>query len=182
MVARSFFSTEILFSFTRSAALHGRFRDLVQTAPGALFPEQKWRLHRRAANLMLEGLAEAERGCWEYMDDDGSDEMWNEWESPLHDPSRRPGGREPGGFFTFTMMFQTKSGTLSDRSLASACRLGEGQLWSRGTFATMLQTLPALGFDSVVKDALYLMPRDATAGFTERELAADRMKYLRVLG
>jgi hypothetical protein len=79
-------------------------------------------------------------------------------------------------------MFQVKSKTSSDRVLSSAFRMSQGALWTRSTFATMLQTLPGISFDAIVKDALYVMPRDTNVGFTERELGQERMKYLRTLG
>jgi len=181
-MSRSFFSVEVCFSFSRSAALHDRLARLVKGAPESQDPEHKWRLHRRVADALIAGLPEAERGCWEYVDDDGEDAMWTDWLAPLSDESRRPSGEEAGGYFTFTMMMQAKRHSPTDRVLARAFRASEGALWNRGTFAGLLQTLPALSFDSVVRDALYLMPRDGNRGFTEGELQTERMKYLRVLG
>jgi hypothetical protein len=80
------------------------------------------------------------------------------------------------------MMLQARRGTPTDRVLASTFAGVGDELWTRETFSQMLQTIPAVSFANVVRDALYLMPRDTNRGFTDEELATERMKYLRVLG
>jgi hypothetical protein len=179
---RSFFSVELCFPFTTAAALHTEVRKLLQEAPAEAHADLKWRNHRQIADLLLQHISSAVRGCWEYMDDDGEDRMWDDWLLPLTDRTRQPAGHEAGGYFTVTMMMQCCQGTRSDRVARTAFKAAGDQLWTSGTFASMLESIPAISFGGVIKDALYLMPRDHNAGFTDDELKLERMKYLRLLG
>jgi hypothetical protein len=181
-VSRSFFSVELCFSFTNAPALHSKLQAIIQRSGDKLHAQEKWRNHRDVADLLLAHIDTAERGCWEYMDDDSDDAMWDDWLLPMNDASRQPQGTEAGGHFTITMMMQCRKGTSTDATAARAFRTVGDQLWTRGTFAAMLQTIPGISFGGVVRDALYLMPRDNTAGFTDDELATARMQYLRPLG
>jgi len=181
-VPRSFFSVELCFNFAESKRVHDEVRRVLARTSDEVSPAAKWTNHRAVADVLLGCIDQAARGCWEYMDDDSGDVMWDDWLLPLTDRSRQPKGDEAGGWFTMTMMMQARRGTPTDRVLASAFSGVGDELWTRGTFAQMLQTIPAVSFSNVVRDALYLMPRDSTCGFTDAELATERMKYLRVLG
>ncbi len=147
-----------------------------------MLPSAKWANHRQIADLMLNAIPDAARGCWEYMDDDSDDVMWDDWLLPLTDRSRQPKGEQEGPWFTITLMIQAQSHVHTDRILKNAFAGAGDALWTKGTFATMLQAIPAISFGSVVKDALYLMPRATDMGFTDAELNSERMKYLRPLG
>lgn len=182
MTARSFFSVELCFSLNNSYALHKESQRVLARTPESVSPSAKWANHRQIADLMLAAIPDAQRGCWEYMDDDGDDAMWNDWLLPMSDRSRQPKGEDEGPWFTITLMMQAKRQAQTDRILKSAFESAGSNLWTKGTFATMLQAIPAISFGSVVKDALYLMPRDTNKGFTDQELNSERMKYLRVLG
>ena len=181
-VSRSFFSVELCFSLTDSFALHREAQRVLKRTPDTVLPSAKWANHRQVADLMLAAIKDARRGCWEYMDDDSDDAMWNDWLLPLTDRSRQPKGDEEGPWFTITLMMQAKRNAQTDRILKSAFDAAGDNLWTKGTFATMLQAIPAISFASVVKDSLYLMPRDTNKGFTDAELKLERMQYLRVLG
>jgi hypothetical protein len=181
-VARSFFSVELCFSLTNSFGLHREAQRVLGRTPDTVSPAAKWANHRQIADLMLSTIADARRGCWEYMDDDGDDAMWDDWLLPLKDRSRQPKGEDEGPLFTITLMIQAKRFAQTDRILKGAFDDAGDNLWTKGTFAAMLQAIPAISFGSVVKDALYLMPRDTSKGFTDAELNSERMKYLRVLG
>jgi hypothetical protein len=180
-VARSFFSVELCFSFTHGQRIHDEVRRVLARTGDDVSPATKWANHRAVADVLLAGIDHASRGCWEYMDDDSSDVMWDDWLLPLNDRSRQPRGEEAGGWFTMTMMFQARRRTQTDRVFATAFENVGDQLWRRETFAEMLHTIPAISFANVVRDALYLMPRDTNCGFTDDELASERMKYLRLL-
>ncbi len=179
---RSFFSVELCFSFTQAMRVHDEVRRVLDRTADEAPPSLKWSNHRAIADVLLSSIDSASRGCWEYMDDDTSDVMWDDWLLPMTDRSRQPVGREAGGWFTMTMMMQAKKGTATDQVLARAFSGAGSALWTRGTFATMLQAIPAVSFSNVVRDALYLMPRDTNCGFTDEELETERMRYLRVLG
>lgn len=181
-IPRSFFSVELCFSLTNSFTLHREAQRVLGRTPDTVLPSAKWANHRQIADLMLSAIPDASRGCWEYMDDDGDDAMWNDWLLPLTDRSRQPKGEQGGPWFTITLMIQARQHVHTDRLLKSAFAGAGNALWTKGTFAAMLQTIPAISFGSVVKDALYLMPRDTNMGFTDAELNSERMKYLRVLG
>jgi hypothetical protein len=179
---RSFFSVELCFSFTHATALHGKLRTIIDRLGPQVHAQEKWQSHRDVADLLLANIQHANFGCWEYMDDDSDNNMWNDWLLPMTDRSRQPTGDEPGGWFTITMMMQCRKGTSTDATAARAFRTVGDQLWNRGSFAAMLQTIPGISFGGVVCDALYLMPRDTTYGFTDNELTSARMQYLRPLG
>lgn len=181
-IRRSFFSVELCFSLENSFALHREAQRVLGRTPDTVSPAAKWANHRAIADLMLAAIPDARRGCWEYMDDDSDDVMWDDWLLPLTDRSRQPKGVDEGPWFTLTLMIQAQSGSPTDRILKRACDTAGTDLWTKGTFAAMLQTIPAISFGSVVKDSLYLMPRDTTQGFTDAELNSERLKYLRVLG
>lgn len=181
-VPRSFFSVELCFSFAQSKRVHDEVRRVLARTSDEVTPGAKWANHRAVADVLLSCIDQAARGCWEYMDDDSADVMWNDWLLPLTDRSKQPRGDEAGGWFTMTMMMQAHRNTPTDRVIASAFQGVGDELWTRGTFAQMLQAIPAVSFSNVVRDALYLMPRDSTCGFTDDELEQERMKYLRVLG
>lgn len=181
-VRRSFFSVELCFSLENSFGLHREAQRILARTPDTVSPAAKWANHRQLADLMLGAVSDARRGCWEYMDDDSDDVMWNDWLLPLTDRARQPKGVDEGPWFTLTLMLQAHAGSPTDRVLRLACAAAGDQLWTRGTFTAMLQSIPAVSFGSVVKDSLYLMPRDSTQGFTDAELNTERMKYLRVLG
>jgi hypothetical protein len=181
-VARSFFSVELCFSFTQAHAVHDQVRRVLARSGYDVPPGAKWANHRAVADVLLRNIDKASRGCWEYMDDDSADRMWNDWLLPLEDRTRQPAGQTPGGWFTMTLMLQAQRRSPTDRVLASAYAAAGDAPWTRGTFAAMLQAIPGISFASVVRDALYLMPRDTRCGFTDEELELERMRYLRVLG
>jgi hypothetical protein len=180
-MSRSFFCVELCFSFVDRAALHSELRTLIQVAPRVAAPDEKWRLHRRAVDLLSREVQHAERGCWEYMDDDSDSTMWNDWMRPLRERDRRPKGDEPGGWFTFGMMFQLKRHSATDHVIAALYRSIGDTTWTRNTFAHMLQAIPRISFGSVARDTMYLMPRDDNKGWTDAELGLEHMKYLRVI-
>ncbi len=181
MAARSFFSVELCFSLENSYVLHQEAQRVLKRTPETVSPAGKWANHRQVADLMLQAIQDARRGCWEYMDDDADDAMWNDWLLPLTDRSRQPQGNKEGPWFTITLMLQARRFTQTDKILKGAFSGVGDALWTRGTFAEMLQAIPAISFGAVIKDALYLMPRDAVHGFTDEELNSERMKYLRPL-
>ncbi len=181
-VARSFFSVELCFSFVTANAVHDEARRILNRTNDNVTVGAKWSNHRAMADVLLANIEKATRGCWEYMDDDSDDAMWNDWLLPMTDRSKQPQGTSPGEWFTVTMMAQAKKGSPSDQVLMHAFGAVGDALWTRGTFASMLKSIPAISFSSIVKDALYVMPRDSTIGFSDEELKLERMKYLRVLG
>ena len=181
-VARSFFSVELCFPFATANAVHDEARRILNRTTDHVPVGGKWANHRAMADVLLQNIDAATRGCWEYMDDDSEDVMWNDWLLPMSDRGKQPKGNAEGGFFTVTMMAQAKKGSPSDEVLSRAFNMAGSELWTRGTFASMLKSIPAISFASIVKDALYVMPRDSVNGFTDEELTLERMKYLRILG
>lgn len=180
-VGRSFFSVELCFSFSAAAPVHRQVQRILSRTLDDVPVREKWANHRAIADILLAHVNTAVRGCWEYMDDDGDDRMWNDWLLPMKDRTRQPMGQYDGGYFTVTLMMQCKRGSPTDRTAQTAFRAAGSDLWTRDTFATMLQAIPGISFAGVVKDALYLMPRDNNVGFTDDELRLPRMTYLRVL-
>jgi hypothetical protein len=182
---RTFFSIELCFALSTSAAAHAELRAALARSTGAKTPRAQWQLLRTTTDVMARNLKDAVYGCWEYFDDEQAESMYDDWLKPLQDPSRRPkpSTLDPvGRYFTSTICLQPIKGSGTDMDLAAACRVSQPQLWKRATFQRILAALPKVSFASVARDAFYLMPQVADGhGFTRAELDSPAREYLRPL-
>lgn len=184
-MAWSFFSIELLFPFAKNEALHTRLRDHLRAGPLSATPQEKWRHTVEASGMLGDALSSARRGCWEYFDNEEAASMYDDWMRPMVDESRQPGPASEDGdgprYFTFTILFRMVKGSATDVALRTACNKPEGMLWRRSTFRGILRTLGQVSFASVSRDAMYLMPRDDSYGWTDVDLKRDFMGYLRAI-
>src|SRR5450432_1235335 len=76
----SIFAMEICARLEPESPLRHELRHIVTEGPAQLSLHQKWQQHQRAASVLLDNLHLAERGCWDYFDDDerarGDYDMW----------------------------------------------------------------------------------------------------------
>ncbi len=177
----SFFSVELCFPIGEARACHQELQAVLGKGLSQTTPRGKWLLWKSAAAIMEKHLQHATLGCWEYFDDDSADRMYDDWLEPLTNPQRRPQPtQDEARYFTFTLMMQMQRNSQTDFVLRAACAAKEPHLWARETFARILQELPKASFGVVVRDCVYMMPRDADSyGFTNEDLRSEKMTYLR---
>ncbi len=167
---------------------------LVLMAPKASTYDDKFRLYRRAADLVLANLDNLAKGCWDYFDDDDRAQrdykMWVDGmlteEGARTLPSRQGGGdpyrAESAGYMTLTMAFLLVKGTPADQQLAARCNIPPSHLWQRWVFERLLQGVPLINFASVKSDVIYVIPGDDKWALTAQDLAEPKFNYLRPIG
>jgi hypothetical protein len=172
-------------------ALHSSLRNLVVDHPERAGYQDKWDLYRSAATQMIAHLAHAERGCWDYFDDNARAlrdyDMWvrgmTTEEGARTEPSAAPDPyRGASTHMTLTMAFLIVANSPTDASIAALCNVPDADLWKRETFARILSGMGAISFASVKSDVIYVIPGDDTWGLTLDDLAAAKFDYLRVIG
>jgi hypothetical protein len=190
----SIFAMEVCIRLPPQSTLPAELRMLVLMAPKASTYDDKFRLYRRAADLVLANLDNVAKGCWDYFDDDAKAQsdykMWVNGmlteEGARTQPSRHGGGdpyrAESAGYMTLTMAFLLVHGTPTDRQMAARCNIPQGQLWQRWVFERMLQGVPLLNFASVKSDVIYVIPGDDKWALTAQDLAEPKFNYLRPIG
>jgi hypothetical protein len=190
----SIFAMEVCIRLPPQSTLPAELRMLVLMAPKASSYDDKFRLYRRAADLVLANLDNVAKGCWDYFDDDAkalSDyKMWVDGmlteEGARTSPSRQGGGdpyrAESAGYLTLTMAFLLVKGTSTDLQMAARCNIPPAQLWQRWVFERMLQGVPLLNFASVKSDVIYVIPGDDRWALTAQDLAEPKFNYLRPIG
>lgn len=190
----SIFAMEVCIRLPPQSTLPGELRMLLLTHPTAATYDDKFRLYRRAADLVLANLDHVAKGCWDYFDDDAKAQsdytMWVNGmlteEGARTLPSRQGGGdpyrTEGAGYLTLTMAFLLVQGTLADQQIAARCTIPPGQLWQRWVFERLLQGLPLINFAGVKSDVIYVIPGDDRWALTAQDLAEPKFNYLRPIG
>jgi hypothetical protein len=190
----SIFAMEVCIRLPPQSTLPGELRMLVTMAPKASTYDDKFRLYRRASDLVLANLDNVAKGCWDYFDDDARAQrdykMWVDGmlteEGARTLPSRQGGGdpyrAESAGYLTLTMAFLLVQGTPADRAIQSRCNIPEQQLWHRWVFERLLQGIPLINFAAVKSDVIYVIPGDDHWALTAQDLADPKFNYLRPIG
>jgi hypothetical protein len=190
-VLHSLFALELCVRTSSGAELAPALAALVRSQPERPSRQDAWGLHRRACDLLIAALPDAERGCWDYYDDDErARREYDDWaggmlteaaartEPSVADPYRSPGGPT---YVLFTMAFLLAQGTATHRALRDACDVPEPAYWLRSTFEHLLRAVPAVDFAGVQSDVVYVVPADARWALTAEDLAEPRFDYLRPL-
>jgi hypothetical protein len=187
-VKHNIFAIELCLRLLPDDRLRGRLKEIVVSHPSASTPGYKWELLRRAAELLLSGEEQFEKGCWDFFeDDDRARRDYDMWcngmiteEGARKEPSGRPGQRdEEPRYMTFTISLLLKADSESARSLAEVCRIPEADLWKKATFVRILQGLSHVSFAAVKSDVFYLIPGDENWGLTAADLEDPKFEYLR---
>jgi hypothetical protein len=165
-----------------------RLHQLVARHPQQSSLNDKWQMVRQSAEVLAGNLHLAERGCWDFFDDDQRAQrdfkMWSDGmmtrEGVRAGPSQRDAyrGGEPL-YMTFTMALLLRQSSPCERQLARQLHVPEHQLWHRQTFAHVLRSMSAVSFASVRGDVAYLIPGDESWGLTASDLALPKFHYLR---
>lgn len=187
-ILHSIVAIELCLRLEPASEPRRRLHELVASHPEQTTPGAKWELIRDVVGTLNQSLDLAQRGCWDFFDDDERAQrdfkMWSDGmitrEGVRAEPNQRDAYR--GGeslYMTFTIALLLRQGSAGERTLAARCDIPESQLWSRGTFRHVLQSLTSLSFASVRADVLYLIPGQESFGLTEADLALPKFHYLR---
>jgi hypothetical protein len=186
-MSRSIFALELCARLDAQGELQRQLLSALPVASGSLSPGQKWQSYYRATQLLLYNLHAAERGCWDYFDDDERAEtdfaMWKNGMTTAEGarPSARAVSPLEPRYLTFTMALKLVRDSPSDLALRKVCEVPQAALWQRATFARLLQHFGSISFASVQADVAYLIPRDLEWALTLEDLAEQKFHYLRPL-
>ena len=186
----SIFALELCVRLVPESPLRASLAEVVSLAPERMNLHGKWQQYQRASQILVENLGAAERGCWDYFDDDDRAlkdyDMWTK--GMLTEEGVRPG---PSGladpyrgeprYLTFTMALLIVQESPTDRMMQQVCNIPEAYLWHKETFARILRSISQVSFASVKSDVLYLIPRDDDWALTPQDLSASKFEYLRTL-
>jgi hypothetical protein len=187
-VARSIFAMELCFPF--SQGLHQTLRAHVTAQPASMGYQQKWELYRGLHEELLRNLGAAERGCWDYFNDDQRAQndfrMWVNGMLTDETARTQPSGpvdpyRGGARYLTITMAFLIVQGSPTDAAMLGLCNIPQGNLWDRHAIGRLLSGLGVLNFASVESDVLYLIPRDDGWALTAEDMSEEKFSYLRPL-
>ena len=186
----SIFALELCVRFEPGSPLRQALHQVVVAYGKRLSLHQKWQQYQRAASLLHDHLQFAEKGCWDYFDDDARAlrdfDMWHNGMATEEGARRSPSGggdpyRAEARYLTFTMALLMQQGTPTDGVMAQICNIPQSHLWHRSSFARILRGMGQVSFASVKSDVLYLIPRDDGWGLTLQDLADPKFHYLRQL-
>ena len=186
----SLFALELCIRMVPGSTVHDALARCVPGAPPAMSLTEKWQQHSRAASILMDTIGLAERGCWDYWNDNSTAlEAFKDWGSlsseglhPAYAHGAGPyrGDPEPR-YLTFTLALLLVNGSQSDRMLGLLSSVPEADYWTRATFVQLLRGVGAVSFASVKSDVLCLVPRDDGWGLTLSDLQQPKYGYLRPL-
>jgi hypothetical protein len=185
-VRHNIFAMELCLRLEDGDPLRDDLKELVKYHPAESAAGKKWKMLQRASELLRARLHLAEKGCWDYFDDDDRAkrdyDMWCNGmiteEGARKQPSGTAGEGE-GRYMTFTISLLLKADTPTARDLSRVCQIPEADLWKRSTFERILRGLNVVSFAAVKSDVFYLIPGDARWGLTAEDLTAEKFEYLR---
>lgn len=184
----SIFAVELAVRLDKARNLHPHLLTRTQAALPASGFQEKWDFYAGCAELLRANLPAAERGCWDFFDDDARArrdfEMWKGGMTTREGARTSPSGvtdpyRGDARFLTFTMAMLLVQGSPSERAMAAACEIPDALLWHRASFQRVLSAIGRLSFASVYSDVAYLIPRDEAWALTVDDMAHEKFEYLR---
>jgi len=187
-VQRSIFAIEMCLRMDPASPLLHALRQCIVEQPAEASFAVKWRAMRQASEILLAHLASAEKGCWDYFENDArakSDfDMWVKGMTTAEGARSEPSGvpdpyRGEARYLTFTMAYLMVQNSAADLAIRALCNVPESHLWHRQTFARILGGMGNLNFASVMGDVMYLIPREGDWGLTAADLTAEKFAYLR---
>jgi len=190
MATSSFFSLELCMRIEAGSTLLDEMRTLILAQTPTCSLNDKWQVAQRASSLLLGNLHHADRGCWEYFDEEKkAKELWTDWSKVVETKNgarTTPSGpidpyRGAARFMTVTMAYLLVRDSPTDEKLRMVCNVGDARLWKRETFTAILSAIPHMSFASVRGDTLYMIPGDDEWGLTAEDLSDEKFKYLRTI-
>lgn len=184
----SIVAIELCLRLEPESAMRTRLHQIVARHPVMSSLGDKWRMVSEATSILLGNLHLAEKGCWDFFDDDARAkrdfEMWSNGMITREGARTAPHTRDPyrGGeplYMTFTLALLLRQGSPCERQLARQLHIPESALWQRATFAHVLRSIAAVSFASVRADVAYLIPGEEAWGLSARDLMEPKFHYLR---
>jgi hypothetical protein len=187
-MASSFFSLELCFRIEPGSTLLSEVRALITAQQPTASLTTKWDVAQRLAAVLLTYVDRADRGCWEYFDDEAkAKELWADWSKVVE--TKQGARTSPSGpidpyrgaprWMTVTMAYLIVRDSPTDRHLRMVCDVNESRLWKRETFTVILSAIPQISFASIRGDTVYMIPGDDEWGLTQEDLADPKFNYLR---
>jgi len=198
MSSEIFFAIELALPLAgTNAGLAGYFRSLVHQHGEKPSRADKAKFYGAIANTLQSQLPNALRGIWDFSDDvQEAKRMYADYTSVLStrrgartSPSRVAEGgvgfraaELPGApILAATVALSVIAETPAAHMIAQACAVAKSELWTRRTFATLLQTLPRIPFSAVRSDVFYVIPGSPEWALTEPDLLTPEFSYLRLI-
>jgi hypothetical protein len=188
IVQHSIFAIEICLRLVPESPLRASLAECLQKARPAMSLHGKWQQYAHAAALLHDNLTLAERGCWDYFNDDARAlkdfDMWTNGMLTKEGVRSGPSGsadpyRGEPRYLTFTMALLLVQDSPSCTMLRQVCDIPQPNLWKRDSFARILRSIGHVSFASVKADVMYLIPRDDGWGLTAHDLRHPKFEYLR---
>jgi REP element-mobilizing transposase RayT len=159
---------------------------LIRAAPERANYARMHDYYGRITQLLRKESHRFKLGTWDYWDDPTRAERdFQDWVDGLKGREARlkPAPEEWGQrHLACAVALLLQHHSTSDQRLLRHCDIPEEKLWSRGTFAHLLDGLKLLNFLHVQSDLVYLLPgSDAELGLTEEDLATADWDYLHPL-
>ncbi len=193
-----FFAIELAVPLAgTNAGLAGYFRSLVHHHGEGPSRADKAKFYTAVAGSLYTQLPNALRGIWDYSDDvNEAKRMYADYTSVLSTrrgarttPSRVASGgvgfrapELPGQpVLTATIALSVVEGTPAAQMIAQACGVPKNDLWTRRTFASLLQLIPRIPFSAVRSDVFYVIPGSPDWALTEPDLLTPEFSYLRLI-
>lgn len=190
MGAHSYFACQLARPMLAGDEAQARLSKLIaaQIDAGGATIDAKRRFYQAVTRTLVEQLGSFERGVWDYWDepDEKVQRGFQDWVDGLEGKEGRhkphPSPDQPR-YMAVALAFLLQRGSNSDRTMADACDIEQGDLWRRETFARILtQGVGALNFASVRSDVIYLLPQREDYALTHQDLTGSGdFDYLRVL-
>ena len=184
-MSHSIFALELCLRHDETPGLHQQLRQALPAQLTHMSAGQKWQQYHRAVQLLEHNIGAAERGCWDYFDDEerarNDFDMWTKGMTTAEGARPEPRALAAGEarYLTFTMAFLIVKDSPSDLALRRTCNIKETHLWRREVFAHLLKNFGVVSFASVYRDVAYIIPRDPDWALTAQDLTAKKFEYLR---
>jgi len=160
---------------------------LIRAAPERTNYARMHDYYGRITQLLRKESERFTRGIWDYWDDPSrAPRDFRDWEDGLRGREARqtPAPPEWGPrYMACALALLLQHHSTSDQRLLQHCHVPEEALWTRRTFAHLLDGLRLLNFLHVQSHLVYLLPGDdPVLGLTEVDLKGENWNYLRPLG
>lgn len=189
----SIFALELCLCPPAGNPLAMQLGELVRRHPATTTPGAKWEMYRAARQLLANNLGYAVSGCWDFFDSDAKSladyDMWTKGmtteegsrRSPRPDASANNMYRQQSeaAYITCTMSFLLQNGSFAERQLNNQCNIPDDRLWTRATFAHLLDKIGLLSFAVVKSDVFYVIPGDDRWALTADDMRDPKFEYLR---
>jgi hypothetical protein len=175
-----FLGLQLVFPSPPGDALAEELRKVVREASRDLEPRQKLRFLQRLEGLLGRVIPRAIRGYWDLLTDPAAAEAeYRDWVSDLQAVEAGGGGApDPDAHAIVTVALRVAEGSPGDDTLRDVCDVPEKDFFRRRTFERLASALPRIDLDSVLEDAVAVVPGNPGEGPTLEDLEDEGYDYL----